>query len=86
MSAKISVGNMDDQLSEVRYEAAYTYRCGPNGRRGIEIPATVALRFNNGTLRLDIDDARALADGLTVALSEHAATLKDSASGPKAVA
>ena len=86
MSVTVYANQREDEFEGVRYKPGYTFLYGSNDKHGIELPATVAVDFNNGSLRLEIADAHALMEGLAVALVEHAVALKDSATDSKAVA
>ncbi|MVU79471.1 hypothetical protein GPX89_19755 [Nocardia sp. ET3-3] len=75
-----------EQLKEVRYVAGQTIHYGAAKQHQIRIPGLVSVKFGDGSLELDIEDAHALMFGLAVALVQDAAALRESAAGPKAVA
>lgn len=86
MSASVYTLAREDTLTGVRYIVGHRYFYGPKDRRGIDIPASVAVDFLKGSLVLDIEDARELLEELAVVLVEHAAAQKNSPRGPQAVA
>lgn len=86
MSVTVYSRNRDDELTGVRYVAGYAYTYGQNHTHVIEIPAVVSAEFGKGSLALEIADARALMEGIAVALVEHAVAVKVSAIESKAVA
>ncbi|WP_280356385.1 hypothetical protein [Nocardia otitidiscaviarum] len=73
-------------LVGIRYHAAHVYRYGPGDCFELPVKARVSVDFGDGSLVMDIGDARALMEGLGVALVEHAVAVKDASSGPQAVA
>ncbi|WP_433562309.1 hypothetical protein ACQP1O_33160 [Nocardia sp. CA-151230] len=86
MAVGVYVKSRDDQLKDVRYVAGHMVYFGAANQHRVRIPATISVEFGEGSLELDIDDARSLMFGLAVALVRDAATPNDAEAEQRAVA